>query len=231
MNGKKFGIGVLAVVVTVALAASFAEAAEKMQYRLKLQKGQKYYLRMITEGKTFYTIMGRERPMEEVIGFGYDFDVNQIDENGNASVQCTFDYISLNYKGPGGMIVYDSTQLFSPVAPAAKRLSLLLGARFQIIATPLGNVKEVKGLKEMFRKLEKNINKRSQERFMLESLKEQFSEKFIKEIFESHLAIYPETAVGVGDSWRKTVVTTRGQPIIERKYLDVEGKKKWYRDY
>lgn len=83
----------------------------------------------------------------------------------------------------------------------------------------------------MFKKIQKNIKKTRNERLTLESLKEQFTEKTIKQIFESHLAIYPETAVGVGDSWRKTVVTTRGQPIIERKYLDVEGKKKWYRDY
>ena len=225
MNGKKFGIGVLAVVVTVGLAARFAEAAEKMQYRLKLQKGKKYYLRMITEAKTSYTIMGREQPMEEVSGFGYNFDVNDIDMNGNAWVTCTFDWIKLNYEGSGGMIVYDSTQLFSPVAPAAKRLSLLLGARFQIITTPLGNVKQVNGLQRMFKKIEKNIKKRSQERFLLESLKKQFSEKFIKEIFESPLAIYPETAVGVGDSWRKTVVTTRGQPIIVENIWTVKERK------
>lgn len=225
MNGKKFGIGFLAVVVTVGLAVRFAEAAEKMQYRLKLQEGKKYYLRMITEGKTFYTIMGRERPIEEVIGFGYNFDVNDIDMNGNAWVTCTFDWIKLNYKGPGGMIVYDSTQLFAPVAPAAKRLAILQGARFQIITTPLGNVKEVTGLERMFKKIEKNINKRSQERFMLESLKEQFSEKFIKEIFESHLAIYPETAVGVGDSWRKTVVAPRGRPIIVENIWTVKERK------
>ena len=105
MKGGKFKIGVLAVVVTVALAASFAEAAEKMQYRLKLQKGKKYYLRMITESKISYTIMGRERPVEEVIGFGYNFDVNDIDMNGNAWVTCTFDWIKLNYKGLGGQVV------------------------------------------------------------------------------------------------------------------------------
>ena len=225
MNGKKFGIGVLAVVVTVALAASFAEAAEKMQYRLKLQKGKKYYLRMITETKTSYTLMGRERPMEEVIGFGYNFDVNDIDMNGNAWVTCTFDWIKLNYKGPGGQVVYDSTQLFSPAAPAAKRSSLLLGARFQIITTPLGNVKQVTELQRMFKKIEKNIKKRRQESFMLESLKGQFTEKTIKQIFESHLAVYPETAVGVGDSWRKTVVAPQGQPIIVENIWTVKERK------
>ena len=108
MKGGKFEIGVLVVFVTVGLAARFAEAAEKMQYRPKLQKGKRYYVEMITEAKTSYTIMGRERPMEEVIGFGYDFDVNQIDENGNAGVDCTFDWIKINYKGPGGEVVYDS---------------------------------------------------------------------------------------------------------------------------
>lgn len=225
MNGKKFGIAVLAVVVTVGLAARLTEAAEKMQYRLKLQKGKKYYLRMITESKTSYTIMGRERPMEELSGFGYNFDVNDIDMNGNAWVTCTFDWIKLNYKGAGGQVVYDSTQLFSPVASAAKRLSLLQGARFQIIITPLGNVKQVTGLQRMFKNIEKNIKKRSQERVLLKSLKEQFSEKFIKEIFESCLAIYPEIAVGVGDSWRKTVVAPRGQPIIVENIWTLKERK------
>ena len=60
---------------------------------------------------------------------------------------------------------------------------------------------------------------------MIQSLKEQFTEKTIKQIFESHLAIYPETAVGVGDSWRKTVVAPRGQPIIVENIWTVKERK------
>lgn len=225
MNGKKVGIGVLVVVVTVGLAVRFAEAAEKMQYRLKLQKGKKYYLRMITEAKTSYTVMGRERTMEEVISFGYNFDVNDIDMNGNAWVTCTFDWIKIRQKGPGGEVVYDSTQMFQPVAPAAKRLAILLGGKFQIITTPLGNVKQVNGLKKMFKKIEKNIKKTRQERFLLESLKEQFTEKTIKQIFERQLVIYPETAVGVGDSWRKTAVTPGGLTLIVENIWTLKDRK------
>ena len=225
MSGRKFGIGVLAVVVTVGLAVRFAEAAEKVQYRLKLQKGQKYYIRMITEVNTSYTIMGREQPVEEEVGFGYDFDVNEIDNNGNASVQCTFDWIKLRQKGSGWEVVYDSTQLFSPAAPVAKQLSLLLGGSFQIKTTSLGNIVWVKGLKKMFANIEKNLTRRQRQGPMLKSLKAQFSEKVIKRIFEDHLAIYPKSAVGVGDSWRKTVVAPSGYPVIAENLWTLKERK------
>jgi hypothetical protein len=225
MNGRKFGIGVLAVVVTVGLAVRFAEAAEKIQYRLKLQKAQRYYIRMITEGSTSYTIMGREQPMEEVVSFGYDFDVNEIDNDGNASVRCTFDWIKLRQKGPRGEVVYDSTQLFSPAAPAAKQFSQLLGGSFQIKTTPLGNIVQVKGLKRMFANIEKNLTRRQRQGPMLKGLKAQFTEKTIKQIFENHLAIYPKSAVGVGDSWRKTVVAPRGYPVIAENLWTLKERK------
>ncbi len=223
MNGRKFGIGVLAVVVTVGLAVRFTEAAEKIQYGLKLQKGQKYYIRMITEVNTSYTIMGKEQLVEEVISFGYDFDVNEIDNNGNASVQCTYDWIKLRQKGSRWEVVYDSTQLFSPAAPMAKQLSLLLGGSFQIKTTPLGNVVQVKGLKRMFANIEKNLTRF--QRPMLENLKAQFSGKAVKKVFENHLAIYPKSAVGVGDSWRKTVVAPRRYPVIAENLWTLKERK------
>ena len=214
MKGGKFKIGVLVVVVTVGLAAGFAEAAEKMQYRLKLEKGKKYYVQMITEGKIFYTLRGRERPVEEMIGFGYNFDVNEIDRNGNHLVDCTFDWIKLNKNAPGSQIVYDSTQLFSPVHPLAKRLHMLLGQRFQIKTTPEGNVLNVKGLGMMFRNIDRKFGRRKNEKLVIQSLKEQYKKESIKELFETYLAIYPKNSVAVGDSWRKTTVNPHGKPVI-----------------
>lgn len=225
MNGRKFAIGVLVVVVTVGLAVRFAEAAEKIQYRLKLEEGKKYYVRLIMEGNTFYTIMGREQPKEEAIGFGYNFDVNEVDENGNAWVKCTFDWVKLRHKSPGREVVYDSTQLFSPVAPSAKRLSLLLGASFQMKITPLGKVEQVKGLKTMFANIQKKISDRRRERPMLESLKGQFNGKSIKGLFERFLDIYPKDSVGVGDSWRKTIVAPLAKPVIAENIWTLKERK------
>lgn len=225
MNGRKFAIGVLVVVVTVSLAARLAEAAEKMQYRLKLEEGKKYYVRLTMEGNTFYTIMGRERPREEAIGFGYNFDVNEVDENGSAWVKCTFDWIKLRHKSPGREVVYDSTQLFSPVAPSAKRLSLLLGASFQMKTTPLGKVEQVKGIKTMFENIGGKISDRKRERPTLESLRGQFNGKSIKGLFERFLDIYPKDSVGVGDSWRKTTVAPLAKPVIAENIWTLKERK------
>jgi len=104
-----------AVVLALAVgayAATGTEDDQKFQYKLKLQNGQKYYITMINQEKTSYTLLGRERYVEQEVGFGYELDVNQIDEKNIAEVSVRVDWIMLKTKGQGPNVVYDSNQLY-----------------------------------------------------------------------------------------------------------------------
>lgn len=225
MKKKCFKSAVLLAFAVGACAATVTEDDQKFQYKLKLQKGQKYYITMITQEKTSYTLIGAERHAEQEVGFGYELDVNQIDEKNVADVTVRFDWIMLKTKGQGTNVVYDSKQLFSPIAPAAKRLELMLGEQFELNITTEGNIKDVKKIKEMFTNIEKKMTPTMQERMLILSLKEQFTEDVIKGIFERHLAVYPKNEVGVGDSWEKTFQPPLGLPvIIQNKWTLIERK-------
>jgi len=225
MKKRYFWSAVLLALAVGAYAATGTEDDQKFQYKLKLQNGQKYYLTMITQEKTSYTLLGKERYVEQEVGFGYELDVNQIDEKNVADVSVRLDWIMLKTKGQGPTVVYDSNQLFSPIAPAAKRLALMLGARFEVNITTEGNIKDVKKIKEMLTNIEKKLTPTMQERMLILSLKEQFTEYAIKGIFERHLAVYPENEVGVGDYWEKTFQAPLGLPlIIQNKWTLIERK-------
>ena len=135
MESRKFRVVILALVVTVALVASWAEAAEKVQYRLKFKEGKKYYVQIVVDSNTTQTRAGQEQTTERVSGFGYNFDVEEVDENGCAWIKCTYAWTSIKLKGPEKEIVYDSSKK-GEVPASATGLVALLGESFYLRMTP-----------------------------------------------------------------------------------------------
>ena len=157
MKDRKLRIGILVVVMAVALIVPMAEAAEKMQYRLKFDKGKKYYTKSVVKQQITQTIMGQEQKIDMTIGFGFNFDIEDVDDSGNAWVRYTYEWIKFEQKGPMGEVVYDSSKKKSPVSPAGQSFAMLLGETFSMKMTPQGQVKEIKGLDEMYSNIQKKL--------------------------------------------------------------------------
>jgi hypothetical protein len=197
-----------------------SQTDEKIQYRIRFKEGEKYYLRFVTEQKISQTITGREQNIEQTIGIGCDYDVKNVEPNGNAWVSYTYRWVKLIQKGVGGNVVYDSSEKGSPAPPMAQGFAAILEETFSLKITPQGKVEEVKGLQTVRNNVEKKLPEGPMKEAMMVGLKQFINEEGIKEQTESSMAIFPEKPVGIGDSWRKTVALTQGAAMtLENEWI------------
>lgn len=226
MKGGRFRIGILACIVAVALAVLCAEGAQKRSYRLKLEKGKKYYFRTITKQEISQTVMARQQTAEKTIGMGMDLDVNEVDANGAMLVDYTYSWMRWGQKGQMGEMVYDSSKKDTPVPPIMQGFAALIGEGFSLKVTPKGQVKAVRGLKRVRENISKKLPAGRMREFMMKSMEQYLSDEAVKQFNESWMAMYPDKPVGVGDSWSKKVVLSQGFPMVLESKWTLKGRKK-----
>jgi len=214
MDNRRFKTGGFVVAVMIAICAVQAKADEKILYKLKLQKGQKYYIKMTNEQKISQTIMGQEQNMDTTMGMGIDFDVNDVNDNGDAWIDYTYKWVQFRQKTPMGESEYDSSKKDSKVTLEAQNYAALLGEGFTLLITPNGDVKDVKGLEKMRGNIQNKLPEGPIREGAMKGLEQYLSKEAIKEQTESSMAIYPDKTVGIGDSWNKTFVLSYGLTAI-----------------
>ncbi|MCX5638754.1 MAG: DUF6263 family protein [Planctomycetota bacterium] len=149
MKDKRFQLAALAAAL-VGVVVVVADGEEKVQYSLKLEKGNKYYIQMITEQQISQTVMGQEQNVERTMGMGMNFDVNDVNESGSALVRYTYTWVKLGLKGPMGEAVYDSSQKDALVPPMAQSFAGLVGEGFSVKLTRQGKVEQVRDLDKIY---------------------------------------------------------------------------------
>ena len=73
MTYRKLGI-VFGIVMST-LCVSRVEAADKIQYKLKLDEGQKYFIRTTMVQQMSQTIMGQAQQGEQEMGMGFGLSI------------------------------------------------------------------------------------------------------------------------------------------------------------
>lgn len=210
MTRQKTRAAILAVIF--AASAVSAPAQDKVQLRLQLKKGQSYQQEMVTDQKISQTIQGRLLDMRQTIGMGFTYDVKDVRADGTAVVKVAYHSALLKQKGPMGTIQYDSKNPPETVPAMAQGFAALVGQGFTMELTPEGTVTKVEGVDEMLAHIMKSIKApdESIRATMEKKMKEQFGDEALKEIMEKMMAIYPDKPVGVGDSWRRKIVISKG---------------------
>ena len=218
MARKKFGTGVL--VSLIVLCVIQVEAVGKIQYRLKLEKGQKYYLRTIIEQQMSQTIMGQAQEIGQDIGMGIDFDVNDVDGDGNMWIRYTYRWVKFVQKSAMGQMEYDSAKKDSPVTPVGRPFAALLGEGLLLKITPEGKVVEVKDIEKIRKNIVEKYSSEPIPQQMMDNVDKLIDEQSVKESISSLMVVYPDEPVGIGDSWSKTIAISTGSPmIIESKWM------------
>lgn len=221
MRGRRFWIHILAV----ALAVVSAEAAEKVQYKLKLEKGKKYYVRTVAEQEVSQIVIIQEWSMEQTIGTGMDLEVNDVDVNGTMWLDETYAWVKARKKDQRSETVYDSSKKDSSVPRTLQQFAALLGEGFSLRMTPEGQVKAVRGSKRMRENISKKLPAGPLGEILMKDLERHISKEAIKELTENSMAMYPDKPVGVGDSWSREVVLSQGLPmVLEHKWTLKERK-------
>jgi len=219
VENRKPKISVVAAVVIVGWLIVPTEAGQKIQYKLNLRKGQSYYVRVISDSNVVQEMAGQKSVVEVTAGFGYRFDVKEVDQKGNGWVDGTFDWVKFGQKAPMMEVMYDSANKVSPVPPAALGVAVFLGAGFSARISPQGQVEELKVSEQLRKNIETQIPEGPQRKQMIEAFQKQQLAESIKELCLAPMAVYPDKPVGIGDSWTRTV-SERTQPLIfENKWV------------
>lgn len=214
MNNRVCRISVSAVLVAIGCFAVSTYAAPKIQYKLRLQRGQKYYAKMVTEQKITQTVMGQSQDIEQSIGLGSDLDVVDVDRSGNAEIRHTYRWAKLRVQGPMQQVVYDSSVKGGSVPGPAQGLAALVGESYSLSIAPDGRVLIVKGAARMRANVRKKMPAGFAGDLQMSSLAQYIDDQGIKEAAEASMAVLPNKPVGVGDSWSGQIVLSESTALI-----------------
>lgn len=192
--------------------------AEKIELRLNLKEGETYKLQMTSDQKITQTVGEAKQEMPQTTGFGLSHLVKEIRDDGTAVVQVTFDSIRFKQEGPTGEVDYDSSN--PPPAesahPMVTALVALVGQGFSVDLTSKGEAARVEGADQLVARMMEKIElpMPALQPVVEQQLKQQFGDQAMKEMMEQMVGVYPDEPVGVGDSWSKRRVVSRGLAAI-----------------
>lgn len=226
MRSFKGGMLFSVVVAVVFFGGGIAKSEEKLLFRHKFEEGKSYYVKQVTKQKVTQVIDGKEQVNERVTGFGYNFDVTEVDFDGNAWVSCKYDWAKVYVKSAQGEISFDSSEKKPSISQATVGFMLILGESFYMNITPLGKVKRVNGLDSIRSNIKNKIVPSPARKDVLNSLAVAFSEEEVKNVFEEFMAVFPEKEVSVGQYWDKTFsLGTRGNKSIHKKKWTLKSRR------
>jgi hypothetical protein len=206
---------------------SVGSEREKVQCELvmKFEKGRSYYTHVVLEQRFEETILGIEQTTERVAEHAYEHSIVEVDKGGSAWIKYDIKWAKVRQDGSWGEIAYNSRRDGYPSAAFALHSAALVGESYWVKLTPRGEVTAVKGLDRFMRNVREKLPESEAKGFVLNEMGKVFCFPGLKKEFEEETAIYPEEAVGIGDSWSKTLVESEGIPLIREKTWTLKGRQ------
>jgi hypothetical protein len=98
----------------------------------------------------------------------------------------------------------------------AKGYAALVGESFVFKISEEGIIKDVGGVDALRTRMLKKLNLPEGERKVEieKNFKENFNNETLKEQMAKMMAIYPQNPIGIGESWTKKVLTSKGVPAL-----------------
>jgi hypothetical protein len=204
----------LVLACVVVFLAGIVHAQEKYMLRLNLENGQRYQQRMTMSQSIDQVMNGVTVTMNQDMTLDYDYSVTDVDAQGVATVESTYDRIASKVSTQGMAVSYDSATAEGSISPEFRPLAAMVGKTFTMRISPLGSVVSIEGLSEILDAViaEMTIDGPAREQ-VLENMKRQFGEEAMKDLIEQAMAIYPPEPVAVGDSWVKTIEIRQMVPL------------------
>ena len=205
----------IAIVCGLAFATT-GIAAEKVDLKLDLKKGQSYPLLATIDSKVVQTMGGQQQTIDQSMAIYYTMKVTDVAADGTMDVTVTYDRVRMNMKNPAGNIEYDSDKTKPEETPMmARGFAGLVGSKLDLKITPKGKVTDVKGADELLKRMIDKMELQEPQKSMVETqLKQQFGPEAIRKSFEQMTAFYPEKPVAPGESWTQKVPLAMGFPIL-----------------
>jgi hypothetical protein len=93
--------------------------AQGGELRFRFQPGDKFYLTSTVERKVTRVVDDNEQAAEQAVRLGYDLDIEEVSEDGNAWARFTYRKAAMKIKGPGVDVAFDSEAYAAPPGPGA----------------------------------------------------------------------------------------------------------------
>ncbi|OGF66666.1 MAG: hypothetical protein A2Y62_21365 [Candidatus Fischerbacteria bacterium RBG_13_37_8] len=226
MKNVKTLFNCIVILLAVGILISCGKG-EKIQLQLKLKEGSSYEIKAGADQKISQTIQGQKMDMLQKTTMEYTFAVEKVEPNGNATAKISYNSIKFEQDGPGGKIEYDSSNPPAKIPPAAAGFAALKEGTFTVILSPEGRVVDMKGIDKMLDLVIEKLDLPDEATRIQakENAQNFFGEQVMKEMMESMMAIYPEKPVGVGDTWSKVVLVSKGFPMILTNNFTLKKRK------
>jgi hypothetical protein len=201
----KTGISRRLVVVTALLAAaSLAPAAADWLLRLAVEEGDTYRFAM-SQTQSIDMDMGPMGRQEVQNSSRTEFlqSVRERLSDGAVVLDVAFGAMRSKMSLGGMALEFDSEKPGDPSHPMAKLQQFMQGKRFSVTMTPEGRVRSVDGLDEIFDGFAEAFADSPGAREALEAMTPAFKSASIETMMQQAVLLYPEHAVGVGDTWQQ----------------------------
>ena len=217
-------LAIFMAVMILSVAISFVYADEKVDLRLRLEKGQSYKTKMAQDLKINQTIPGQQGQQQTITINQKNetktiYTVEDVQSDSTLVLKVTYDGMVFKQENPdpNQKIEYDSADTSIAVGPLTAILDAIVGQSFTITITPDGHVKEIKGADALLERIQGKINEipDAQTRAGVEvNVRRQYGEETLKVNTENSFNMYPDKPVTIGDTWQRKTTMNQGFPMI-----------------
>ena len=169
-------------------------AAEKVEFKIKLDKGQKLAFRQVVDMNQDMDMGGMQMAIVLEMSNEFTYHVTDVTEAGDMKIDMTFGRIKGSMENPMmGTIEFDSAN--PDGNPMSAAFTAQAGESLGLTLTSAGEVTEITGIEEMFEKM-MAANPMAAAQMDSEGLSDQ-----LKQTASSHIGMFPKEPVAVGESW------------------------------
>jgi len=180
----------------------------KIHLKLNLKKGDAFQYDANMQSKISQKIMGQDLDMGLDMLFGYLMEVTNVDDKGNTEFKLTYNHIKMKMSNkmiPTISIDSDDSTANSTNA-ALGAVSAIKGCNFTMVINTRGEIASINGLDAMYDKMFGAMGSNdSASQAAKNSLKEQFGEDNVKQMFGSSFNVFPDHGINIGDIWEKDI--------------------------
>ena len=182
----------------------------RLTLRLHPPIGQSYRTTATVSTKTSESLGESQRDAQQQLSFALDSKILEVDGDGICTVAVTIVQLRMSAQGNGGGESFDSSR--PPAAPTdlIKLLGAIVGSTFNVAYDSHGGVIQISGMKQLFQRVLKSINPRSNNSEAAETaFRANFGDSAIRQLAAGFVCL-PASNIGIGDAWSNPALSSLG---------------------
>ncbi|NPA93452.1 MAG: hypothetical protein GXO56_07210 [Chloroflexi bacterium] len=192
----------LAVFLSLALFGLVLSACQQSaSLKLNLKVGDTFAVHSAVSQDMSQELMGQPMYIKQNLVFDYTWKVTDVDAEGNATIQVTYDHIAIEQTQNGQKVAYDSASDETP-PKFFTGVDAMVGKSYTMVLAPTGKLKDVQGLEELFQEVTDATDLDDlQKKSFYQALVETFGEEAINEQVDMLFGQYGSAPLEVGATW------------------------------